>query len=196
MHHIYKTEGLIIGSSLSGEANKFFYIFTRDLGLIGASAQGVRRLQSKLRYSLQDFSLSQISLVRGKNNWKITNAIFDKNFYQIFNENSDKLFVCSQIFSLLKKLLAGEDKNEKLLDVVKSSLVFLEQSELGSEEIKNFECIVVLKILHNLGYLGQSENLKKFIEEQTWSLEFLSAMNGSKKEAIENINKSIKETQL
>ena len=195
-HHVYKTEGLIISSHPSGESNKFYYIFTRDLGLVFASAQGVRKLQSKLRYSLQDFSFAQISLVRGKNMWKITNAVYEKNFYQLFKESDAKIFVCSQIFSLIKKLLAGEEKNEILFDIVKSSLRFLEESELNSDEIKNFECIAVLKILHNLGYLGESDSLKKFIEEQVWSLELISAMMDSKKEAIFNINKSIKETQL
>ncbi len=32
MHHIYHTEGIILGSKNFKEANKYFYILTKDLG--------------------------------------------------------------------------------------------------------------------------------------------------------------------
>ncbi len=56
MHHIYHTEGIILGSKNYGEAGKYYSIFTRDLGMIYASAQGVRKMSSKLRFILQDFA--------------------------------------------------------------------------------------------------------------------------------------------
>ena len=56
MHHIYHTEGIILGSRNFGEAGKYYYIFTRDLGMITAGAQGVRKMSSKLRFVLQDFA--------------------------------------------------------------------------------------------------------------------------------------------
>ena len=48
MHHIYHTEGIILGSRNFGEAGKYYYLLTRDLGLVYASAQGVRKMSSKL----------------------------------------------------------------------------------------------------------------------------------------------------
>jgi recombinational DNA repair protein (RecF pathway) len=63
-HTIYTTEGFILKSVNFGEANKYFFIFTREFGLIKTAAQGVRHLQSKLRYGLTDYSLAQVSVVR------------------------------------------------------------------------------------------------------------------------------------
>ena len=74
MHHIYHTEGIILESRNFDEAGKYYFIFTRDFGMILASAQGVRKISSKLRFVLQDFAYLKIDLVKGKDFWKVTNA--------------------------------------------------------------------------------------------------------------------------
>jgi len=74
MHHIYHTEGIILGNKNYGEAGKYYSVFTRDLGMIYASAQGVRKMSSKLRFILQDFSCIKMDFVRGKDFWRITSA--------------------------------------------------------------------------------------------------------------------------
>ena len=59
-HYRYKTEAFILGSISTGEANRFIDIFTKELGRIRATARSVREERSKLRFSLQDFSISKI----------------------------------------------------------------------------------------------------------------------------------------
>ena len=54
-HEIHKTEGFVLGSRPIREADKYFFIYTKDFGLIGAMAKGIRKLDSKLRFHLQDF---------------------------------------------------------------------------------------------------------------------------------------------
>ncbi|HFC76631.1 MAG TPA: hypothetical protein ENJ27_00135 [Candidatus Moranbacteria bacterium] len=88
MHNIYNTEGIVLSSFGVGEANKFFHIFTRELGLIQATAQSVRELKSKNRYGLQDFSVSDFSLVRGRDIWRITNVLSQENLFFLFNPTS------------------------------------------------------------------------------------------------------------
>ena len=73
-YHIYQTEGVILSSHLAGESNRFYYIYTEEFGLIGVWGQGVRKLESKLRFNLQDFSHVRIHLIRGKNMWKLTDV--------------------------------------------------------------------------------------------------------------------------
>ena len=74
MHHMYHTEGIILGSRNYDEAGKYYSIFTRDLGMIQASAQGVRKMSSKLRFILQDYSYVKVDLVKGKDFWRVTSA--------------------------------------------------------------------------------------------------------------------------
>ena len=49
-------------------------IFTRDLGLVFASAQGIRFEKSKLRPFTRDYSFGQFSFVKGKEYWRLTGA--------------------------------------------------------------------------------------------------------------------------
>src|SRR3989338_5144856 len=103
MHHIYHTEGIILGSKNFGEAGRHYSIFTRDLGMIHASAQGVRKMSSKLRFVLQDFSYLKIDFVKGKDFWRITSASKTNKLENLSKPAIFEVFV--NISKLLKRLL-------------------------------------------------------------------------------------------
>ena len=109
MHHIHHTEGIILGSRNFGEAGEYYSIFTRDLGMIYASAQGVRKMSSKLRFILQDFVYVKNDLVQGKDFWRVTSASKTNQLEQIY-KNRATFKVVSNIANLLKRLLAGVEK--------------------------------------------------------------------------------------
>jgi DNA repair protein RecO (recombination protein O) len=204
MHHIYHTDGFVLEGRNTGEANKFFSLFTREMGLIDASAQGIRQLKSKLRPSLCDFSYCDFSLVKGKNNWKITGAVLHFNLHDCIRESAkgnseidfEKIIVCGNIFRLLKRLLSGEEKNKTLFSVIFSALSFLKNMQLTSEELRNAECVIVLSILHELGYVGKEIQFDKFINNMLWSKEILGEMSALRPKFLATINQSLKESQL
>ena len=199
MYHIYQTEGFIIESEGRREADRFFNIFTKDLGMIRASAGGIRLLQSKLRYSLQDLSYSKISMVRGKDSWRITNAEVIDNISDLFfrEENKrEKLLVFGRIFALLARLLHGEEKNENLFEAVLSALEFFKKEKISCREVRNAEAIIVLRILKSLGYMAEKEKFKIFVSSFDFDKEILSKMEALRGEAFEEINKSLRESHL
>src|SRR3989344_8971745 len=110
MHHIYTTQAFVIHSSPYGESCKFLLLFTKDFGMIGAVAQGIRLIKSKLRYHIQDYSFSNISIVRGKEVWRLTGA-------HGLEEKVQPQIIHIKILKLLKRLLHGEEKNEKLFEI-------------------------------------------------------------------------------
>lgn len=186
-----------MGGTPLGEANRLFCIFTRDLGMIYGSAQGVRNISSKLRYSLQDFSFSEISMVKGKNLWKVTNAAALDNFYLSLRDEPEKLRLFSRVFSLLKKLLAGEEKNDKLYGLLLGAVGFLcDSGEMKPADLKNFECILVLRILRNLGYLRESRKFEEFVESGEWDGKILGKLSPVRAEAVEEINKALAGSHL
>ena len=73
-HHRYQTEAVILGSVPRGESDRVFFLFTKDMGLIPASAQGIRNLPSKLRYTLSDFGALEVDLIRMEDMWRIVDA--------------------------------------------------------------------------------------------------------------------------
>jgi len=193
MHHIYHTEGLILGSRGYGEAGKYYSIFTRDLGMIYASAQGVRKMSSKLRFVLQDFSYVKIDLVRGKDFWRLTSAS-KTNQLENISKNPETFEVFANIARLLKRLLAGEYPNEALFADLLNGLFVLEKIET-KQELQNVEVIIVLRILNNLGYIGVSEKLNNLIQSP-FEKELIFEVAKSRTKILSEINKALRETHL
>ena len=193
MHHIYHTEGLILGSRNFGEAGKYFDVFTKDLGMISASAQGVRKMSSKLRYVLHDFSYVKIDLVKGKDFWRITNALKTNELEHIC-KSPETFEVFVNISKLLKRLLAGEDANEYLFNDLIKGFFVLEQNK-NTEDVRNIEIIIVLRILNNLGYIGGSKEFKNFVQSP-FEMEFLTDVSKSRNKILNEINKALRESHL
>jgi DNA repair protein RecO len=193
MHHIYHTEGIILGSKNFGEAGKYYYIFTRDLGMISASAQGVRKMSSKLRFVLQDFAYLKVDFVRGKDFWRVTSATKGNKLEKITRQ-PETFAIYKNISYLLKRLLQGEDANAALFTELLNGLIILEKSS-SADELRNIEAVLVLRILSNLGYIGESEALSKLIKSPfEEGLVFEAAKQ--RMEVLNHINKALKETHL
>lgn len=192
MHHIYHTEGIILGSGDFGETGKYYSIFTRDLGMIYASAQGVRKISSKLRFVLQDFAYLKIDLVKGKDFWRITNVSKTNKLENLHKPQVLKVFV--NISKLLKRLLAGEDPNKDLFFDLINGLSILEKAET-KDELHNIEAIIVLRILNNLGYIGGNEILKDFIKSP-FEEDLVFKVSENRAKILYQINKALKETHL
>jgi DNA repair protein RecO len=193
MHHIYHTEGLILGSKNSGEAGKYYSIFTRDLGMIYASASGVRKMSSKLRFVLQDFSYVKVDLVQGRDFWRVTSASKTNKLEQI-SKNKETFEVFSNIANLLKRLLAGVEPNESLFIDLINGLSILEKIETKGD-LSNIEVIIVLRILHNLGYIGGGEKLQSLVKSP-FEQDLIFEVSKSRTELLRQINKALKETHL
>jgi len=193
MHHIYHTEGIILGSRNFGEAGKYYSIFTRDLGMISASAQGVRKMSSKLRFILQDFAHVKVDLVQGKDFWRVTSASKTNDLEQI-SKNPENLAVFANISALLKRLLAGVEPNEALFIDLLNGLSILEKIE-NQEDLRNAEAVIVLRIVHNLGYIGGNNILEAFIQSP-FEQEIIFRASKNRKIILSEINKALKETHL
>ncbi len=196
-HAIYNTEGIILKSVNIGEANKLYFILTKDLGLIRATAQGVRLLKSKLRYGLMDYSVGHFALVRGKELWRLTSALKEQDLAK-----SKDFLLWARIFSLVLRLIQGEEYNDKIYQVIKEGIGFLSslpsdlEAKKRNEIVLNFECILALRILSNLGYLGNLGDFNQFVESPYFTTELIDKMSALKTQAILEINKSLKETHL
>ncbi|MFA6340653.1 MAG: DNA repair protein RecO [Candidatus Paceibacterota bacterium] len=194
MHQIYTTKAIIIKSIPVGEANKLYFLLTKDLGFIKASAQGVRKSASKLKSHLQDLCLVNISVVKGREIWRIVGV--ETISQRPFIKDKEKILVAKNIFSLLLRLLHGEEKNEALFDNILSLYDFLSESSLSKDDLANLETIIVLRILYHLGYFKRSFDLSSFAEGNELSLDLLNSFNDKRRLAIKEINEALSETHL
>lgn len=141
---IHTTESLVLSYRPLREADRVYSIMTRELGLVRATATGVRKDSSKLRGALEPFSLSSVSLVRGKEYWKATSASVLKKVPSVPE--------IARPLALLEKLVQGEAPNPELFDAIKGIV-------LSSHGYDMFEIHFVATILFHLGYLKE-EDLK------------------------------------
>ncbi|MBI1999270.1 MAG: recombination protein O N-terminal domain-containing protein [Parcubacteria group bacterium] len=196
MHIIHHTEAIVLGGYDRGEASRGLALFTRAFGLVHAHAQGLRELRSKLRYALQDFSRAETHLVRGKQGWRITSAEHLTAFVPQDENAALRLRVATRVAKLLRRLLSGEEKNEKLYDEIAQAFSFLKTAPLGREYIFNIEVILVMRILAHLGYWGDDERFTPFLGSNITEGGLLQQINKVKPFAIREINKALTETQL
>lgn len=195
-YHVHKTPGIVLQTLPSGEANIFLTIFTRELGLVKATAQGARLGRSKMRYGLQKYDVSLFSFVYGKNIWRLTGAVPVSSIYYDFKKKKEELRMIASVCLLLQRLMTGEEQNIKLFDLFTNAVAFLDKSALTEEEIGYFEFLFVLRILYNLGYISGSSGLEVLALGSQWDKGILQNLSSYKREAISAINRAILESQL
>ena len=125
------------------EADRIYTIMTRNLGLVQATALGVRKEASKLRGALEPFVLSKISLVRGKEHWRVTSA-------ECIHSLSPTPTVARPLV-LLEKFVRGEASHPELFDAVEDALLYAKPHD------EMFEIRLVSQILFHLGYLKEDD---------------------------------------
>jgi recombinational DNA repair protein (RecF pathway) len=196
MYAIHTTPGFIIDSRPRGEAGKLLYIFTRELGLVLASAQGIRLEKSKLRYHAREYSFGTFSFVRGREFWRLTSAAENgEGGMHLKNQAAGELI--ARIAFLLKRFLHGEESHPELFDLIAATANFLNKRETYTDDqLKTLESITVLRILHALGYIGDVGEPESIIREQNISAEFLDQLGSHRVEINRHINKALKESQL
>ena len=195
-YHLYHTPALVLGSEPFGEGSKRFTLFTRELGAVVASARSVREERSKLRYGLQELSLSEVTLVRGREQWRVTNAALSENLFGALRGNRAALEVCVRISRLLRRLLAGEEKHEALFDTVIAGFRFLETLPDANLH-RGSEIVLVLRILFLLGYLAPRCEFDALLSSPAfWDEKTVSRALSFRALAILEINHSLRQTQL
>ena len=131
--------------------------------------------------------------MQGKDFWRVTSASKTGKLGGI-SKNPGTFAVVSNIANLLKRLLAGVEKNEALFADLMNGLTVLEKWKIA-EELGSLEIIIVLRILNNLGYIGQNERLRNLVKTP-FEENMIFEISESRREALREINKALKESHL
>jgi DNA repair protein RecO (recombination protein O) len=194
MHRIHHTNGFILSSKNNGEANKILTIYTRELGLIKAVAQGIRLNKSKLRFSLQDLSYAKIDLVKGKEIWRVTSAT-NLNYFSFAKTEKESFLLIVRVSKLLERLCQGEESNERIFDDLIRGFCLLDNGDLNKEVKQALELHLVLRTMSFLGYIGDSLILKKYLISG-FNHDLTSQLLNERQKIILSINKALIESQL
>jgi recombinational DNA repair protein (RecF pathway) len=160
-YRTYTTEALVCGSTDVRTADRTFLLFTRELGMVYATAQSVREERSKQRCALQEFSYIRASLIRGKVGWRIASTEALGNIYAREQTREGRAFVRNTLL-LIRRLIRGEEAHPSVFDDVIS--VFHDR---GCHTARDAGILISLRILYILGYVAPDETTTVFLTQKS-----------------------------
>lgn len=190
MYRIYETEGIIISSRDKGETSRDFKILTREFGVIFASAQGIRRFNSKLKSFLIPFQPARFFLVRGKETWRVVNVLEGEHIRLGVHE---RVYIVRPL-SLISKLVHGEESDSILYSIIESlytSLATTPPAERGlAEELAS------LRIVFILGYVQVPASFGDIVHLSDFSSDTLLRFAPKRRDAIVLVNEALRVSHL
>ncbi len=196
-HHIYHTDGIVISKTSVNEWDARVGVFTRELGLIFVQVKAYRRPESKLRPHLSLYSYIRLSVVRGREVWRLV-GVENYGLTSVFVKHKSARLVVGQIINVVKRLVKGEDSHPVLFDDILGSF---KQISLAVEqerylELENIELVTLLRVLHHLGYIPDIPELRIFIDHFSWTDLAQIKLDTVRRPMIQTINDSLKATHL
>ncbi len=179
----YVTQCLVVESYDQGEHDRVYKLFTREFGMITAHAKSVRKLESKLRAHIMPRNISLVTLVQGKEIWRLVGA----------EEQEGVVTLIHEVTALVKRFIRGEGTHKALFDRL---LQFLRTAEKYDEQKSRLLLYYILLV--ELGYADAKEIGAKDIKEYiAWSVDDLYVhMMLSYEKVRKHIHEVLKESQL
>lgn len=142
-----KTQGIILKEADFNEKDRLLTVYTKELGKVRISAKGVKKLESKLRYSIEPISLVQLILVEGRNSLILKDAVLIDQFLEI-KKDLEKIKIAKELANLIDEAIIGEEKDEQIWKLI---LSVYKAINVGSPT-SNIKADFQKKLISLLGY--------------------------------------------
>jgi recombinational DNA repair protein (RecF pathway) len=194
VHHLYQTKAYVLGAAATGEANMMCRLFTRDLGFVAAFAQGVRLAKSKMAGHLTPGTFVQVSLVRGKELWRLVGAIeiAAPKDEMTLEERVQRRAFWARISKFLNRFVQGEDPHVDVFDDVEAIGQILVPDFVA--HIRTLECLFVLRSMYRFGYIAPGVLVE--FTSGALTAEMVVSFVQHQHAALALINKALKESHL
>ncbi len=188
---IYSSDGVVLKKEGIGENSLSILLLTPTHGLVRLRAQGARKGLGKLRFALEPMTFGHYSFIDGKYGMRLVGAQASEIALPPALSGSRRAL--GNITRLLVRLLPGEEGHEKLFTSVTQGFKYLRSCE--EVLVQHAECVLVLTILRELGYLPEDPLLMRFAADSL-SDELVREMGEAKPHAVRTINRVLAESGL
>lgn len=153
----YTTKAIVITWYDHGEHDRSYKMLTRDFGVIVAHAKSIRKLESKLRAHMSLTSEVMVTLVKGRELWRLVGA----------EEVSSRNSFFHEVIPLIGRFIQGEGTHKTLYDKL------IELSHRGDTyDATTKRLMMYFIILVSLGYadarVAGARDLKEYL---SWSVD-------------------------
>lgn len=139
-----RTEGIILKEADLNEVDRLLTIYTKELGKINVSAKGVKKIESKLRYSIEPISYVRLILVEGKNFLILKDAVLKDQFLKV-KKDLEKIKIIKEMIDFIDEAIIGEEKDKEIWKLI---LLTFKDKILTKKSLSDFK----KKLIKLLGY--------------------------------------------
>ena len=182
-YHMYTTEALVCGTYDTNVSDRSYLLFTKELGMLYATARSVREERSRQRYALQDFSLVRVSLVRGKAGWRIGSVVAVSNVFQAAPDREVRGSV-TKVVRGLRRYVHGEEAMLELYTFIATTLQTIVTPEQRPSEL--YIDAVLFKMLYLLGYIAPDTEQRRWIDSFGVDIALPAAQQRAVRRALDN----------
>ncbi|NTW26835.1 MAG: DNA repair protein RecO [Candidatus Moranbacteria bacterium] len=149
----YRYTGIILNKRNVGETDRIYTIYTLEGGKVRSLAKGVRKSQAKLAASLENITLTDITIIKSRGLGKITGSIVENNFSEL-KKDCDALLETFAGLSIFEKLVDFENPDAKVFSLLKNYLEVVDFIARSGNVEKQLLLRLgfVVKLLDLLGY--------------------------------------------
>ncbi len=148
MEHL-KTTGVVIRQTKVKDNDLIITIFTKDFGVIKASARGARGFKNQRAAGTSLFAYSEFILLPGKELYRVQSCELLESFYSL-TSNIERLAFATYIADLTGYTVQEEEGTERLLSLFLNTFYLFAR---WGGELRAVKCVYELKLLEFLGFL-------------------------------------------
>ena len=148
-----KTQGIILKKAGLNEVDQLLCVYTKELGRVNISAKGTKKIESKLRYSIEPISFVQFILVQGKNFLILKDAIIKNQFLNI-KKDFKKLKIVKELFNIIDKAIIGQEKDDNIWKLI---LITIESIGKDRIDLKTIISDFQKSLIQLLGYSTETK---------------------------------------
>lgn len=150
----YRTQGIVLKKENRLEADQLFTVYTKDFGRLEILGKGIRKIKSKLRSSIDLFYLSEIEFIQGRTYKTLTDALLIDKFENL-KKDLKRLAIAFRITEIAEELIAGQEPDKKIWDLLKGTLKKLNQPSFRIFDWRLVCCYFFWNLISFLGYKPQ-----------------------------------------
>jgi DNA repair protein RecO (recombination protein O) len=133
----YKTQAFVFKKSNINESDRVFSVFTNEFGRLDIFAKAIRKTTSKLRNGIDTFFMSEIEFIQGKSRKTLTDAAIIERFNNV-TKDLERFKTANEIGEILDNFIKGEQKDEKIFNLLNETF-----SKLNDSNLKSKKCALV-----------------------------------------------------
>ena len=190
----YHTRAIILDTQENGESDRIFTLLTETHGVVRAVAKSVRDEKSKLRGGLAPYAVIRIGLIRARVLWRITDARIESGNTDLISQPARQ--VLARIYNLSNRLIDTGKSVVDVFDVLVEGTVYLQGQHISRDEIELLETILVMRLLHRLGYFGGGAFFEHITSSPYITDMVLTETARLRSRIVSQINRSMREIHL